>query len=1727
MKMGLWKNRITVVLLLALLLQILLPVGVLPYSAAAVSDAANWADSDRNYRNMISFDNHGAVEDLLDFPVPVKLDASKINYSVTDQDDLSFFGEDQTVKLPYEVEKWDPQGESIVWVKVPKIRSASTTDHIWLYYGGSSLKTNAPQQVWNSDFLLVYHFGQRIIDNYANPNQVEQFQDSTANANIGMRQSKSATTSGTAYTLEGADPKYHMVGRYFENSLGTIYPANATNNGALGNGESQITISGWARLANGKVSGNMLVRENAFWMKAVAGKWMANVYTDAADTNLNGQNASLQLNGGATNYNWTYLSLTYNSTLAGNNLVLYRDGVKVAEGRRSGNIKAGDALTIGGSSFKGGMDEARISRTARSASWIQAEYLSMTDKFLVYGDTESPNASLQMTVFQPKEGATYYSPDLSFSGFISQPAAITYRLDGEAPITVSSQSTGFQATLMSLKSGQHTLSIEAVATSNSQLVANKHISFNIDGSKLKPIVSLDGPDGEIFDANGKVTLKANVTEPTGDMTDLTFYEKKVKFVSDFQTNSSANKAYDLANTMDPPANDAITLEQPLPAGALTSIQASDGSYYSTRSLKNYPYQRFDMTVDGDHSQIDELEVTWEGHSKQQVMMYAWDFIAKKWQQVAVKVGNANDSDFKLSAVLNTATMVDANKKVKLYVAATQQNTMLPGQKPERDQYDFSFAWMTDTQMEAQDFPDVYDKMTQWVADNKDDKNIQYVIHTGDIVNVATSEPQWINADRSMKILDDANVPYGVLAGNHDVTSPYTNTSQLYYKYFGKERFKNKPYFGGDDRNNKNHYDLISAGGMDFIIVYLSWGIDQASIDWANDVLSRYKDRKAIVTTHSYLFYDTGSYDTQDFGGQRIMEKVIAPNSNVFMVLCGHRQAAFYNVKRIDGKVVYELLHDYQDTSLGGAAYLRMLYFDVKKQQVYMVPYSTITNDNYGFFQEQYETYTLPLNTDVGDIELATGYIGLKGSKRQKLADAQPVASDGQTQWDWSGLATNSAYSWYAEATDSYGNTTKSSEKTFVLKDSPVESIRLKGLAPMKIGEQRNTVVEITYRNGNVTETMDGISLNSSNPAVASITGDGVVTALAQGETIITGTNVDVSGSYKLIVQGTSSAGAVMQSLLIEGLKPAMVVGDRLQTVVTAVYSDSSSSVLLDSGVSAPEGLSLFISDDTVAALNKSSGEVTARKAGQTVITATYQQLSTNYTLTVRDDSTVTPPELIKLEMTGLKPLKVGEKAKATVLGTYSDQKLGTITEDLQFASSDEVIAAIDADGLITAKKQGRVTLTSFHHELKAIYELTVLATDTGNSGPPSGGAGGSAGGSSGGAVGGSSLPVPNDSTRVPEPFVQVIKPADLLLKNDKGTATIQVEEGKFQVVVPYEAAAQFAGDGLQIQFGWGSASVSMKSFREAGSGLDEADKKKSSLVLTYNSITDELINGIQADSNQRTAVLTPILHVDWQFPANKSGGLQEQNKNLELIKLSLKMPPQENAKRAGLYKVYEDGRSIYQSANAAWNKTEATFTISDGGAYVVLDYNVKYHDTANHWAAEAISDLAARHIFEDIVAEPIVKGQDTSQFEPDKRVTRAEFAALLVRAIGLSGSNTSNFTDVPKTAWYSHDVAAAVEAGVVQGVSDSSFSPDDLVTREQMAVMLMRAWAIMPEHASSDPRSIKFQDQDEMSSWAQQAIRDAAANGLLNGTQDGLFTPKGHTTRAETVQALHNYLFRE
>ncbi|WP_344342161.1 metallophosphoesterase, partial [Streptomyces rhizosphaericus] len=138
--------------------------------------------------------------------------------------------------------------------------------------------------------------------------------------------------------------------------------------------------------------------------------------------------------------------------------------------------------------------------------------------------------------------------------------------------------------------------------------------------------------------------------------------------------------------------------------------------------------------------------------------------------------------------------------------------------------DFSFVWMADTQYYSESYPHIYEQQVNWIAENQQEHNIEYVFHSGDLVNIHDDFEQWDVADRSMRVLDEAGVPYGVVAGNHDV-----NNKQRYYdnysQFFGEDRFEGKSYYGESFQDNRGHYDLISVNGMDFIMVHLGWGIE--------------------------------------------------------------------------------------------------------------------------------------------------------------------------------------------------------------------------------------------------------------------------------------------------------------------------------------------------------------------------------------------------------------------------------------------------------------------------------------------------------------------------------------------------------------------------------------------------------------------------------------------------------------------------------------------------------------------------------------------------------------------------------------------------------------------------------------------------------------------------------------------------------------------------------------
>ncbi|PRR72841.1 S-layer homology domain-containing protein [Moorella stamsii] len=187
-------------------------------------------------------------------------------------------------------------------------------------------------------------------------------------------------------------------------------------------------------------------------------------------------------------------------------------------------------------------------------------------------------------------------------------------------------------------------------------------------------------------------------------------------------------------------------------------------------------------------------------------------------------------------------------------------------------------------------------------------------------------------------------------------------------------------------------------------------------------------------------------------------------------------------------------------------------------------------------------------------------------------------------------------------------------------------------------------------------------------------------------------------------------------------------------------------------------------------------------------------------------------------------------------------------------------------------------------------------------------------------------------------------------------------------------------------------------------------------------------------------------------------------------------------------------------------------------AVFVKEARKSFEDVTNNsfaWAKDTIETLAGAGI---------VAGVDSSHFEPGRAVTRAEFASLLVKALGLEAKEgTKNpFKDVKGDAWYAGAVTAAAGNGLVKGYEDGTFRPENLITREELVAMLVRAMNL-----PASEEKLTFKDNDKVSAWARKSVAVAAAHGLVKGFEDGTFRPGDTASRAECAVMIYRMLVAE
>jgi len=204
--------------------------------------------------------------------------------------------------------------------------------------------------------------------------------------------------------------------------------------------------------------------------------------------------------------------------------------------------------------------------------------------------------------------------------------------------------------------------------------------------------------------------------------------------------------------------------------------------------------------------------------------------------------------------------------------------------------------------------------------------------------------------------------------------------------------------------------------------------------------------------------------------------------------------------------------------------------------------------------------------------------------------------------------------------------------------------------------------------------------------------------------------------------------------------------------------------------------------------------------------------------------------------------------------------------------------------------------------------------------------------------------------------------------------------------------------------------------------------------------------------------------------------------------------------------------------STADSKTTATLKRNGSSIYTVVTANKSFTDVASHWSKADVELLANKLV---------VDGATDTTFQPDRNINRAEFAALVVRSLGLTTTGgTNKFTDVKSDAWYAGVVAAAAKAGIIDGYEDNTFRPDKQITREELAAMVVRAmnYADIATNVT-DPQSVlgKFKDSKDIV-WAQKEIAAAINAGLINGMTDDTIGSSEQATRAQSATMLKRFL---
>ena len=279
-------------------------------------------------------------------------------------------------------------------------------------------------------------------------------------------------------------------------------------------------------------------------------------------------------------------------------------------------------------------------------------------------------------------------------------------------------------------------------------------------------------------------------------------------------------------------------------------------------------------------------------------------------------------------------------------------------------------------------------------------------------------------------------------------------------------------------------------------------------------------------------------------------------------------------------------------------------------------------------------------------------------------------------------------------------------------------------------------------------------------------------------------------------------------------------------------------------------------------------------------------------------------------------------------------------------------------------------------------------------------------------------------------------------------------------------------------------------------------------------------NADGAGSRQFTLVGQPV---DFQITATYKEKTENVSKFFSYVMREIPIPDGIKLNEVTTAAVMNEDGTLHHVPTYVRSRDGKRFAVIHSltnSVYALIKNQVMFADVDKHWSKDVVNDLASRLI---------VNGADETHYDPNTAVTRAEFAVIIARALGLSDTGgTTEFTDVKSGDWYAGAVSKAQEYGIINGYNDGTFRPANTITREEAMVIVIRAMKLSGFETAVNTIDTEvtlsvLAGNEEISAWAKPAVALSVKIGIVDGSDVGLM-PASEITRAETAAIVQRML---